>query len=114
VPHAKSLEALLRERLGATAHPEVNRTLTSVGVAAAQLFRQDPTRVAFLVVNLSANSIYISPEPTVSATAGILLGANGGAASAIWDEDFDLVGLEWFALAAAAASAIWTLELVTA
>jgi hypothetical protein len=72
----------------------------------------NPNRLAFLIVNLSAGPIYIKPKPDVAATSGIVLAANGGSAAFVYDEDFDLVGMEWYGLGAGAGSDIYVEEVV--
>ena len=79
-----------------------------VGVAAAtevQFLRQDPARVAFVFVNLSANVLMILPtNGVVAATRGIPVPA-GGIAAFNWRDDLVLPAREWFVLGTAAAEA---------
>lgn len=106
------LSDLLTKEFGCVTTPVENELLTQVGVADAQLTLNKPDRVAFIVINLSANIIYIRPNQVASAAAGIAIAANGGWRSFRWDEDFELVSAAWHAIASGAASAIYTLEMV--
>lgn len=65
-----------------------------------------------MVINLSVNTIYLSPLPTVALLAGIRLDPNGGAVSISWDVDFELVSAGWYAISTGAASAVIILETI--
>lgn len=105
---------LVRERFRAPVSPITNRDLAQAGVAVARLFRQDPDRLGFLVVNLSTADLFIGPFQDVSTTKGIRLGPSGGNISLLWEEDFETVAWEWFAVASAAASDLLAIEYVAA
>lgn len=110
---AKSLADLVQDRLGVKTFARFNPVKTTAGVTAAQVLRQQPNRAAFVYVNLSTADIYLGPFADVSATKGIRIPASGGSAVFLYEEDFDLVGYEWFDVATVAASAIFVLELLT-
>lgn len=78
-----------------------------VGVAAAELVGPDPERVALTVVNLSANTVYLSPLTDVAATAGIRLNANGGSMTINADDDGTLLSGPWHAIASGANSQVF-------
>lgn len=104
------LADLLLERFKVKTEPVENPLVAAVGLAAIPVARNHPDRVAIIFVNLSANLIYIAPNPLVSAVTGIRLEANGGWRSFVWDEDFELVSHDWYAIATGAASAFYSLE----
>ena len=108
------LQGLLKKQLGVTTYERISAAGVTVGVAASRVVRQNPNRVAFVFVNLSVNSIYISPIITPSATRGIRVGPSGGLLRVVWDEDFSLTGYEWNAIASAAGSEYFLIELLTA
>jgi len=108
-----SLRDLIDRRLGVRTFHGVNRATSSIGTSIATLVRQDANRVAFIVINLSPVNLFIGPIEAPSSTRGIQVGPNGGNFTAVWDEDFDLVGFEWRALAEAAASSVFVLEVLT-
>jgi len=105
------LADIIAQQFGGPIDGQVNRTLSIVGLTAAQMLRLDADRVGATVVNLSANKIWVGPFRDVANTKGILLGPNGGMLVLRWDEDFLLVGAEWYAIANAANSRIITIEL---
>jgi len=107
-----ALIGLLQSRFGLKTHTLINPVVAAVGVAAIQIARNNPDRVGFIMINLSANIVYISPVIGVLATSGIKLDANGGLVSFVWDEDFELVSSELFAIATGAASDVYILEVI--
>ena len=88
--------------------------VTSIGVTPQVFLPNNPNRLAFILLNLSANVIYIGLDNEVNAGVGteegIRLDANGGSWSAIWDEDFQMTAWAWWAVATGAASRIFVLE----
>lgn len=110
---SKDLAQLVQDLLGVKTFTRINPVKATAGVAAAQVLRQNPNRVAFVYVNLSANDIRFAPRADVSTTLGIRVASSGGSVTALYTEDFDLVGLEWFDIADVAASAIFVMEWLT-
>lgn len=106
------LTDLLRDRFHVKTRELINPVIAAVGVAAIPVIRNNPDRLGFVFINLSANIVYISPAPGVLATAGIRLDANGGMVSMVWDEDFELVSHEWYGIATGAGSAIFVSEII--
>ena len=107
------LKDLLMERFSVKTRAVENPlNVTSLGATAQKLLSNNPNRLGFVIVNLSANIVYIGLENSVSSTKGIRLDANGGSSGCIWDEDFDMTAWAWWAVASGAASAIYVLEIV--
>ncbi|MBA7582187.1 hypothetical protein ES708_24107 [subsurface metagenome] len=90
--------------------------VSPIGVAPRIILANNPNRLAFIIMNLSANVVYIDLEQTVNAGAGIEQGmrldANGGFVSMVWNEDFQMVGWAWWGVSAAAATILTILEVV--
>ncbi len=107
-----SLAKLLADKFGVSTRPIENRLPGPAGIAATPILPNDPNRLGWTIINMSANVMYLGLTQGVSAVNGIILAANGGRASAIWDEDFILVGREWWVIAAGALSNYYTLEVV--
>jgi len=105
-----TLSDLLQGLYGIKTTFRTNPNSSSVGTTAVKLLNNNPNRVSFLVVNMSVNSVWISPEQDVSSTKGIFLASNGGFAVFTWDRDFELVAQEWWIIGSAAATAIYSLE----
>ena len=111
---AKTIRDLLLARLGAPTTPFTNRAGSSVGTTAALVLRNDPSRIAFLFVNLSLNTIFLTPVGVPSSTNGIALAASGGSVMVLWEEDGEMTAWEWRAVATAAASTFLALEAILA
>jgi hypothetical protein len=76
---------------------EVENPVTStVGTSPTLILRNNPDRIAILIVNLSDNDGYVGWFNDVSATKGIRLTANGGNVHLIADEDGELVSKEFY------------------
>ena len=82
------------------------------GAVAVLLLRNNPDRLAFTVVNLSVNAMYIGLTDGVSAVNGIFIGANGGTVVLSYEDDFQMVGWAWWIISPAGASAVFSLEVV--
>lgn len=81
-----------------------------IGVAISAPIVQSPGRVGFVFVNLSVNTIYLTPVGDPSATRGIRVGPGGGTVRCWVLEDGEAVGWEWRAIADAAGSSYFLLE----
>jgi hypothetical protein len=104
------LSDLLQNLYGVKSFPQVNKKASSVGTSVIEIMSSNPNRVSFLIVNLSVNNLYISPQNDVSSTKGIYIAPSGGAITLQWDKDFELVSQPFFAVASGAASSIFVLE----
>lgn len=112
---AFTLDDLISQQLGVRTQPRVNPEVSSVGVADVAVLRNNPNRVAFIFVNLGANDVFLVPALAglASSTNGIRCAANGGGAAANWRDDFNIVGVEWHAIAPNGASAVLVISLET-
>ena len=108
-----NLRDLIDARFGTKTETRINPGASSIGVAALVILPNNPKRLSAIINNLGAAAVYIKPAPDVSASSGVRLAPNGGQATLIWDEDFELTGYEWWAIADAPATAVLTLEVVT-
>lgn len=106
------LTSFLLERFKCVTRAVENPILTSVGATATIILANNPNRLAWIFINLSANAIYLALENSVSATRGVLVAANGGKASMVWDEDFQTVGWAIWGIAPAGASNCYSFEVV--
>ncbi len=109
---AGKLSAAIAREIGIDTEPRANPLLTSVGVAVVKIVPNNPNRFALLIMNLGSVAMYVKPSLDVSATSGIRLAPNGGQISLNWREDFHLTGWDWYAIADAAATELFVLEVV--
>jgi len=78
------------KRLGFKTRLIVNPVTDTVATTSTEILRNNPDRIFWLVVNLSANNGYTGWDNLVSATRGLLVAANGGFVSANIEEDGEL------------------------
>lgn len=83
-----------------------------IGVAAEMVFRKNPNRIMFVLVNLSANIVYLAFEGDVDAAHGIRLNALGGMMISSIKDDAALTQEEVWIIADGANSDIYGLEVV--
>lgn len=83
----------------------------TLGTAITSLVGGDPERVSILIMNLSANQVYLGFRPDVSAANGIHLVDNGGFAVFEANDDGLLPTREIFGIATGAASQLFILQL---
>ena len=107
-----ALKALIDKEFGVPTRPVPNPVTNTVDATAVQLFMANPNRLGFLVVNLSANQLFIHFEPTVSSTLGILLSASGGHVAMIYKEDFHMVGYPWWCVGGGVGTDFYSLEIL--
>lgn len=107
-----SLQDYLERRFGVRTREESNPLIASAGTSVAQLLRADPMRIAFTVINLSANTLFLGWFADVSSSKGIRLDASGGAATFVPEEDFSLIARDWHVVASGASSALFVQQLI--
>lgn len=84
--------------------------VTEVGTTAVQVFRKNPNRIMWMIINLSTNTVYQEWGGDVSDINGVLLDPSGGIGSSWIGEDAHLTGDEVWIVASGAASAIKAFE----
>ena len=82
----------------------------TLGALALQIVQNNPNRVQVIIMNLSVNNVYIGFTSQVGITNGILLAANGGQVGFMAPDDGDLPGRAIYAIAAAGAPVVYTIE----
>lgn len=110
--HGGVLAHLIERQLGVATRHRVSDAGATVGVAATRILRQNPNRLAATLINLGAAAIYVAPLGAPSATRGIRLAPTGGSLVLRWEEDLDLLGYEWSAIADAAGTAYFLIEIL--
>lgn len=90
--------------------------VSPIGVAPLVVLNNNPNRLAFIVMNLSANIVYMDLEQVVNATPGVEVGLridpNGGFIRMMWDEDFQMTAWAWWIVSAVANTRLAILEVV--
>lgn len=108
--YVKSLADLIAEEFKVATTYRINPVNVEVGIAVTAILPTNPKRLAFLIMNLSANNIFIAPDMQVTAARGIFLTPAGGNFSMEWRTDFEAVTLPWYGTAGANNSGIFSLE----
>lgn len=81
-----------------------------VGTDPVRVFRKNPNRIMWMIINLSVNTVYQEWCGDVSDENGVLLDPSGGIVSSLVSEDLHLTGDEVWIVADAATSAIKAFE----
>ena len=108
-----NLPTLLEREFGATIRTVTDPVVSSVGTTTVEFLRQDPNRVAFLVINMGDSDLYLGLGPDVSADKGIVLGSSGGSMSVHYKEDGDLPGRSWWILSSSGTINFHTMAVIT-
>lgn len=107
----RSVYELVEARLGIRLDFSITNSKT-IGTTSEVLATNNPGRTNLTIVNLSTNTLYLSPLDTASTTNGILLGSGGGALTLNYWDDLIQPTLEWHAVASGSSSAVFVIEAV--
>lgn len=97
-------------RFGQRTRATFNPVVAACAATATVLLRNNPDRLAAIIVNMGANAMYLAWDQDVGITHGIYVAAGGGAVNLIADEDGELVGYELLGAAPAGAVDILVVE----
>ena len=100
---------LYKTRTTYVANPVVSQVQNTV----TKILANNPRRLAFVLVNISNVSIFISPDGDVSNSKGIILFPGGGSITLKFLDDLELVSHEWYAIATAPNANIYLLETIS-
>jgi len=103
---------LIEKRFGMVTRANANPLVEEVDIALTRILPNNPNRLAWIILNLSDNNVFISLDRRTADTHGILLTPNGGSAAMIYEEDFEGTCWAVFGVAAADNSDIFTLEVL--
>jgi len=106
------LSELIEEKFGCKTREEESPLGAAAIAVAAPFLLPHPDRLAWVFINLSVNPIYLGLSDAVTAGNGLLVVAAGGAVTMCYDEDFTLVGRQWWMIAPAGASLIYVLQII--
>jgi len=106
------LADLIQRRFGVKTSTVKSPASTTVGTTVEKKLSVNPNRLAWLIVNLSANIVYLGWDNQVSSSRGIALAPAGGNAVCTPEEDFELPSEEVYLVASGAGSAVFIVEIV--
>ncbi len=110
---ASTLFQMLESNFGIKTSYNINPLVTQVQTTLTRLLSYNPNRVGLVMVNNGAANIYVSPVNTVTVGNGLILVPGGGGITFIWDDDFEIVALEYFGIADGVASNIFIMEVIS-
>ena len=94
---SQTVHDLIRARWGVNTEFRDNPEQVDVDIADKVILRANPQRLAFIIVNLSSNTVFIRPSGVAATTNSFRIAPNGGVVAFNWEEDFILPTLEWHA-----------------
>lgn len=106
------LQRLIEREFGVKTTCNINPVVGAVGVIPILVLQNNPNRLAWTFLNLSAGWLSLGFDRDVSNTYGIYIASGGGGINFLWKEEFELVGWQLFAVAQNAASPIYVVEIV--
>ncbi len=106
----ETIRDLLNAYYGVAIAPRFQRDADIVGTSVQRILKQDPSRIAFTIVNTGAFDVAIRPAGQPTAQKSFLVAANGGVLSGDWREDGELLSQEWSGLAVGGASSCLIIE----
>lgn len=109
----KTAHDIIQERFGVKTSYQEQPQVTQIETTVTKFLSYNPNRLGIVFVNTGANNVYLAPSNDSAVGRGILLTANGGSMSMNIFEDFELVNMEWFAIADGAASECYVVEVVS-
>lgn len=74
-----------------------------------QILKNNPDRLAVLLVNLGTTAMYVAWDQEVGADHGVYVAPGGGSFALTADEDGELVGYELYGIAITSANDIFTM-----
>ena len=84
--------------------PAAKSTIIQLGLTIVEVCPNDSERLSLVFVNLGGGVVYLAPDPSVSATRGIVIGPSGGSVSMTERDDTLMPTLQWFGLSTLAAT----------
>jgi len=110
----KTVRDVIKDRVGTTYVPAFSATPANIGTTVGVILAQNPSRIAFQIVNEGTFNIFMTPDGVPSSNRGVLIPPNGGTVTAFWEEDGEVVAWEWRAVAIGGASIIFITETLIA
>ncbi len=91
---ARTIRDLLTALRGVAVTPRT-ATVVVLGLTDTVILKNNPSRIAWLIVNFGLIDAFIQPLTVPVGGSGIRVAANGGAVTAQFDEDGEVVAYEW-------------------
>jgi hypothetical protein len=106
------LVEVLENMYGVRTDMRVNPITDTIATSATQLLRNNPNRLAWTLINLGSEAVYLSFTPDVGTTKGIYVASGGGTMGLLFSEDFELVTYPVYGIGAAGGDKIYLVEVI--
>lgn len=107
-----TLKTVLERHYGVKTDIRINPLVSAVPTSVVQLLKPDPNRLAWTLINLGANHLFVGFAPDVASDKGVYVSATGGVFGLLFLEDFDLCAFPVYAIADTAECDIYLVEVV--
>lgn len=107
------LAHLLEAHYGVKTTYKLNPLVSQAAITVTKVLSYNPNRLGFVFMNVGSNDIYLMPTNKPAAGNGIFISGGGGGVGFVWNEDFELVSSEWFAIAIGGVSNIYVHEVTS-
>jgi hypothetical protein len=104
------LKEVIDRLYGVKTDMRINPVAAQVGATPTALLLNNPNRLAWTIINLGSEAIYIAFTPDVAATKGIYVASGGGTMGLIFSEDFELVTYPIWAVGAVGSDDVYLIE----
>lgn len=104
------LKDVIERLYGVKTDMRVNPVASQIGATATQLLKNNPDRLAWTLINLGTEAVYLAFTPDVAATKGIYVAAGGGTMGLLFSEDFELVTYPIWGIGAVGSDNIYLVE----
>lgn len=105
-----STSRFVEQRFGKKTQTRQNPVTASVATTVTKVLNNNPDRVHWILVNLSANDVFVTWDNSPSSTRGVKVAAGGGALVLDVEEDGELVAWEANAIASVGAADVFVVE----
>ncbi len=104
-----SLSRFIEKQFGIRTRGITNPVTTTVLTTKVEILKNNPDRLAYTVVNLTAYDVHVTFDREPTTTRGILISASGGSLTLTAIEDGELVGYELWGISTGTQSTIFTI-----
>lgn len=103
---------VLEAMYGVKTAMQVNPVASEIGATPTELLKNNPNRLAWTLINLGTEAVYLAFTPDVAATKGIYVAAGGGTMGLLFSEDFELCTYPVWGIGAVGGDDIYLVEVV--
>lgn len=109
---SQSLSSLIKSTFGFATRIQESNPVVTVAVTATRICNSNNNRLGLTIVNSGTANIWLSTLKEIVVGQGIFLAAAGGSISFKWDQDFALIGNDFYAIGDGGASTVHIVEVI--